>query len=392
MSLRVAGLTAGLSVLLFGSCAQYGRALMEFDSVTGFDRVATEPTDLEFRAEARRWPWIVRQLEGSGLDVAIATVFGVSPSPRPLDNPSGFVRERVTELAELAGDDLHRVAEVSRRISWLTSNDAQTLDVLVALDAMEHLLSDLDVDPLNVPFASADRVEEVRRRSEWLAVVERGAPARRGSAEGDAVPTREEYVAAMRALAERPSGVPRTDRATIQLLDGALRDESDGPLREATGIALVAVIRNTLGDTMRRALLAPAAAVREASLLALYRLSGPAAVPFALYALTLSGSRSGARQYDLDEGFRLTLLQVCAGVPHEWLNRTFADGPPPIEYVYDTAVRDESVGLRRVGLDALARCLDRPVSFEAEWADLWWRERALEGAETRASGVDEETR
>ncbi len=378
MPTRPTRLAVCLALPLLAGCAQYGRVLMEFDSVTGFHAVGIEPRTLDFRADATRWPWLVRQLEGSGIDVAIAKTFSVEPGPKELENPSEFVRERVGEMVEFAGDDLLRTAAISRRLCWLAAIDGQTLDELVTLDAIEAILRRLDVDPLAVPFTPANRAAALDQRKAQLATIERFAPSQRNGKALDAA-SLEEYVQALRAVAAFPSGAPATDRATVDRLAQALREEDDGRLREATATALAAVTRNTLADTMRRALVARSAKVRQSALLAVYRLSGPEVVPFVLFQLTVAAPRAGVREYDPDEGYRRTLLQVCAGLPETWLDATFAGGPPPIEYVYDTAVRDPSEGLRRIGLSALAHCLGRPVSFDSQWANDWWRERALHG-------------
>ena len=73
------------------------------------------------------------------------------------------------------------------------------------------------------------------------------------------------------------------------------------------------------------------------------------------------------------------LLRMCAALRGEALFVSFEGGPRPIDFLHDTVVRDEVEGLRFVALETMARCLDRPISFDPAWADQWWREFALAG-------------
>jgi hypothetical protein len=365
-----------LVVASFASgCAQYPTVRMEFDSATGFDAAAQEPRELDYRDEVMRWPWALRQIEGTGVDGLFAFLFGAQPGPTRIDNPSEFVRERLQLMTELSEDDLGRIAETSLRvlwIAWAAAADPQPLNQMVAIDCMAALLEVLGVDPLDVPFPTGDP-EAVERTAVWIAAVEQNSAGRRaGPLDEEA---RTAYLEVLGKLSERPTVRPSQDRQVIRVLLQAARQETDPTLRAAVVVSLRTALGNALGHQLRIKLRDPAADVREAALLALYRLSGPRVVPVSLFAL--AGARRGSATYDQSPDFRRTWVRLCAQLPREWVFESYQGGPTPIEFLYDTAKGDEDPGLQLVALDAMARCLAKPISFDPQWADEWWRLYAL---------------
>src|SRR5690606_13261430 len=159
MSSRPASPWLAVAIALLPSCAQldpYDVARMEFDSATGFDPIVGEPEWLEYRDQVLRWPWYVRFFSGTGIDWLAATIASAQPTLLEVENPSGFVRERIGLLTELAAEDFGRIADVAQRALWIVAVDPHSLDQIVALDAVERLLRRLQVDPLAVPPTASD--------------------------------------------------------------------------------------------------------------------------------------------------------------------------------------------------------------------------------------------
>ena len=102
------------------------------------------------------------------------------------------------------------------------------------------------------------------------------------------------------------------------------------------------------------------------------------AVPFSLRLLAAARSEA-RRSYDPSSSFRRAWVRLCAQLPQAFVFESYAGGPRPIEYLYDTATTDEDEGLRLLALDAMARALRQPLSFDRDQADQWWREYSLGG-------------
>src|SRR5688572_22352257 len=118
-------------------CWTYPTALAEFDSVTEQVQGASESEDLRYQTKVMRMPWVVRQLDWSGFDNVLVQVLAVEREAYPLDNPSGFARERIEVLPDLAGDDLHRIAEVATRLLWVANQDRNPLNQIAALRGLK---------------------------------------------------------------------------------------------------------------------------------------------------------------------------------------------------------------------------------------------------------------
>jgi hypothetical protein len=353
-------------------CASYERVRMEFDSVTRFDGFDDEPAELDYQQLAKRWPWTVRATEGSGFDSVLAFLFGLEPYPMPIDNPVGFVRERIPMLVELADGDPAESAEVARRLLWVLERDEQSLNRVVAIEGIATLLEAMAVDPLRRPMA-----RDARDPAQEAVAAAWGALAERGPARGDAplsVEQRSAWVRALETLTERPLGRGADDRRLLHALAVAQRDEQDRALREPVRRALAAAAANAMADGLRRHLLDGTPEVREAALLALYRLGGSAALAYSLRALSLP--TGGLQRYDQSRSIRLLWIRMCSQVGGDVVFQQHAGGPTGIEFLYDM-VRGDDDGLRLNALEAMAICLGRPISFDAAWADEWWREYSL---------------
>src|SRR5690606_3365591 len=162
-----------------------------------------------------------------------------------------------------------------------------------------------------------------------------------------------------------PAGNGRLGRRVVRALLGAAATETDALLLAATRQALADALACELAHAMRVELASTDPDVRENALLALVRLSGPKAVPFSLRLLAAPPAE-GRRRYDPSPSFRRAWVRLCAQLPQPLVFESYAGGPRPIEYLYDTATADEDEGLRLLALDAMARALNRPLSFDRD--------------------------
>jgi len=204
----IGGGSAVLGTVLLGGllcgCTQYERVRMEFDSAVAYGQEGPEAARMVYTGEALRWPWAVRQLEGTGVDALLASVFGVEPERRELANPSGFVRQRIGVLGDLASGDHARSAEVALRLLWLLEQDlGHPVTEMVTLDVVALLIAELGVDPLEVP-EPAEELEAVEREARATDVLEALAPAARGGRRLDARVV-QRYRAAPQVVGARPA-------------------------------------------------------------------------------------------------------------------------------------------------------------------------------------------
>ena len=346
-----------------GGCSQYGRVIMEFDSISQFNQVGEELAQLEYQQYAMRWPWTIRLTEGSGIDWFIATMFAVDPEPMLVENPSGFARERMTLLVDLSGDHLDLISETSVRLLWVASRDKQVLNQIVATQGMARLLKSMGVDPLDRPSPAPERAAAIEEAEIHLATL-RDHIARTIASESQDDAQRQAYLDALTWVTQRPLAQAVDDRTLIRLLLRAEREEREPELIEPTRQALVDALANALSQGVRNKLFAASPDVREAAVVSLYRLSGPRAIPYTLRALSFA--TLGRTTYDQSRQVRLTWLRLCAQVPLPAILETFAGGPSGIEFMYDTVRDEQDPELQTVALQAMAMSLGKPILFERD--------------------------
>ena len=361
--------------LAMPACTHFDYVVGEFDSATNLSLQRGEPEKLAYQDQPKRWPWMIRSLGGSGLDWAIAWLFGIEPSPQSVDNPSGYVRERLMVLADQATGDLVMTAHAASRLLWIAEEDqVHALNQVTAIARVARMMKDLGLDPLHRPPPDDD---STRSRAEYLAdrrLLAAAWPSRRP--DGLSAEQRQAYLSALFRLTEKPTAEGRQGRDLLRDLAYRVVLEGDAELRSATELALRESLANEFAQGIHRGLRSTSPEVREAATLALYELSGPQAVPFCL-AVLHDRSRSGV-EFDPSPELRRTLIRICGQLRGEVLYQTAAmasgqEGPMPIRYLYETARDDREEGLRSIALEAMALSLGRPIDFDQDWADEWWR-------------------
>ncbi len=370
----------------FGSCTTFELARDEFDAVTRRDDAAAEPERLSYDFQPRRYPWLVRSLNGLGLDGVLAATLEVEPEPTKVDNPAKLVRDCLHVLAASAGRDLERIGEAAVRELWIVQvGSDQPLNQIVALQGMSGHLADLAVDPLQTPVPDPGGTSATEVAA-WLETLSAHWPQARGGAQ-PAAAERAAYLEALAALTEAPLPDGVEQRALIGALVRGVRREGDAELRAATRAALRRALVHGLSLGLRGALYAESPRVREAAIVGLRRLAGPPAVGYVLARLAKPPAMlvADSNRFDDDRLLRLKLVRMCAQLAPKDALEAVAGGVPPVEFLYETAVGDQDANLRMVALDALARCLQRPLSFDLAWAERWWQDEYVPGGQ-RGSG------
>ncbi len=346
------------------ACTTYDVTRMEFDSVAGVEEArqfgGVEPEVIRPMREVRRWPWIIRQLEGSGLDALCVGVFGIEPRLLTVDAPGEFFRRRLGDLVSLSLAEAGRRQDLALRILWVLARDSAPLDQIVALDAAGAVLASYGCDPMRVPFGATDTAL-LAQAAELAADL--GSDPR-------------EVAAAIERVGELPSGRAAAARAIVRDLRARRSRLADADVGTRWDVATDRLLCVELAHALRLKLASSEPRVREAAAIALHRLGGAEAV---LFVLRVRSSRpdGGRYEYDSDLDVRRTWIRLCGQLPQDLAFASYESGPQPAEFLFDVASGDADAGLRMAALAALSQLLGRPVSLDPAWADAFFKERAL---------------
>jgi hypothetical protein len=367
-----------VSVALCGCCPSFSVAVAEFDSVAGWRAAQPEPELVAYSAEAERMPWAVRQLDGVGLDGAVAGLLGIEPTKHAVTNPSEFARDCMACFVADAIGDPHSSALALVRLVWVLDGDAHSYNQLQALQGIGQLADWLDARPLTEELAGAVDQSEEALTVRWQPYV----AALRAAVDFIAAdtpmpePVGSLALAAVQATAGSVPPAPRDRRVQLLLLSFLSRRCPARELRAAAVAELAPALRRTAADALRRALFEPrSTAVRELAVRTCYRLEGDGAVPRILRYMAVPGARSGDRgaRVELDPALRLSLVRLCGQLPESAAVIAEPGAAAPVEFLYDTiADSASSRALRVAALEALARCLGKPIDLDRAWADAWW--------------------
>lgn len=367
------GLWAAVGSFALIGCTSVKSAVVEFDSVSRLDEAEEWPDEADYRPDPKRYPWVVRQLDGIGSGFLYRRILDIEPARTAVDNPAEMVRECIDVLAGATARDLAVCAVAARRLLWVAEVDVnQPLNQTLALGGVEQLMFALEFDPLAMQLPDSESMPP-KAVDRWVATLDAGWP---GNREGIALPEDQQadYLDALQKLTRLPLASGARQRALIGALDKGLRLEQDPALVQASDGALRRALYHGMAMGLRRGLSSESARVRETAIRAVHRLGGNDSVAYilGLIAKPSTSLSSGVNRYDEDRFVRLALVSMCGQLNRERAVATSAGGPAPVEFLYETFFADPDAGLKTIALEALARCLERPVSFDPEWAVRWW--------------------
>lgn len=365
--------TLACALVAAGACTPFDVAQAEFDAVAGLESETSWPAEVDYDDKPMRPPWGVR----AGSSIGLGFLFRILPeferSPYQLENPSEFARSQLATMVARA-DNVTEIAETARRLLWVAELDVeQPLNQALGLRGITHLMELLGMDPTGMRPTDPNIMTRDQLES-WEAILEKSWPATRP---GAVLPDedRADYLAALQGITSLPHPSSAEQRVLIGALERFSAMETDPALVEPTRQALFDAMYHGLSMGLLRGLYSRAARVREVAIHSLHRLSGPDSVPFVLALITKPSSVTarGNNRYDDDVFVRLALVRLCGQLDPERALASWGTGPAPAEFLYETLFADPDQGLRAVALEALARCLDQPISTDSAWAERWWR-------------------
>lgn len=391
---RRAAAAACAAALLTPSCSignlSHAEIVRELDSVvlvegTGPDR------RLAYRDEADVSPWYMRFTLFYPLRPVLGWLLGTDPTRTPIPNPSGHARALVAVLGGKAGDDLRTSAEAVQRLVPIVELDNSALNRITALGGIAEiaraqglqLLGDL-TDPEAWPAVPT-------REAEWIATLRDSRPRVRPPEQPTLeAAARERYAEAMAGLSRRPLSSPNQRLALVHELAEALGAERDSQLLAPTEAALRAALGHCLRWTVIEALQGRELGLVDVRLQALHILhcdGGPDSVAtiLALMAAPPEALRTHESRFDPQPVVRRRLVHLCGQLDAARGSRSVQlpgraawEPVAPLDYLGETVLRspdDDFTGLRTVAQEALCRSLGRPVDYDREWVQRWYRAR-----------------
>ncbi len=388
---RVAGL--GVVLLLAGGCSvanlSYPEVLHEYDSVAVTEGSGAERR-MVYRDEADVTPWYMRFVLFVPLRPVLGFVFGGSPGPTTVANPSGHARERMAVLADKAQGDLLRCGEVAMRLVPVAEADASALNRITALDGLSRMAWSLGLT------LGADLADEAQwpgsgpQEADWIAALRDGRPAARPpGAAGLSGPRADLYRDALRGLSARPLAQASQRLGLLTDLTHALGDETDRELAQATAEALRQAFRHCAFWLLVDAVQGDDPTLADVRLIAmehLHRHGGPDSVPtiLALMAGSQERLRETGSRFDRDPFVRLRLVHLCGQLDPARAGRSVLlpgraawEPVAPVDFLAELVLREDPYysGLRTIATEALCRSLGRPIDYDVAWVRGWYAER-----------------
>jgi hypothetical protein len=390
-ALRVCAAVAAALSLVGCSVANlsYAEVVGELDSVVRFEGTGNARR-LVYQDEPLVSPWYLRFTLFYPLRPVLRGILGGRPSPSKVVNPSGHARELVAVLGDKAGSDLQACAHALQRLVPIAELDASPLNRVTALDAMSCVAGSLRLPLLGEMVAPEAWPAVPTQEAEWIAALRDSRPAvRPPELPLLEAPARRRYADAIAGLSRRPLAAPGQRLALVQELGDALAGERDPELVEPTAAALRAALGHCLRWTVIDALQGQEPALADVRLQAaaiLHRDGGPDAVPtiLALMAASPEQVREGVPRFDPHPLVLLRLVHMCGQLDAERAARSVRlpgraawEPVAPLDFLADLVLRGTArwSGLRTVAHEALCRCLGRPVDYELEWVERWYRAR-----------------
>ena len=285
------------------------------------------------------------------------------------------------------------MAQVTRRLLWVTQADPNAYNRLAAFQIIERILVILAVDPLDESLYLRDVSSQEQRRKEKVFLQADEALRRLFSRPGRPAITPEDrttYQEALQVYTSEPMPRLRWQRDLIRTIWSAYVTEADPSIVAAAATALRRAIRFAACNGLRAALVPEKVQSKDQpavrlEVLAIYRrLGGIPALSFSLNVLKRPQAGSLLHRYDQDPQVRMSLVRMCGQLAFEHADKGPFGGQRPIEFLYSIATDEtESGGLRRVALESLARCLSEKLKLEKipagdQWARDWWKRDVVE--------------
>jgi len=362
-------------------CWSYGTVLMEFDSVAGYGGPGSaEPEPLVYKTTATRFPWLIRQFEGLGIGDLMNQILAFPREEHPVEDPSGFARARVEQLANVAGKDLDKLCEAAWRLLLVIEKDEHVLNRAIAVEVLGQVAEVFRARPLTADEAGlaldSDAPTVFKRRSRDLVTVLDGAwPVRGADERGQDV--REAYATALRDLSELDPGNLELERSRLRAVTEAMLDESDEEVRGFTLRYLMLCLHSAASRGLAAGVRDDDPHVRETAVRRVWRLGRAGIVPWLLDELDARNKRAlvpGAPQLvDPDVDVRRRLVHLAWALDLEAAAKARGNGLSALAFLVGTAQHDPEPALKLAASEALAFLVRRPVDPGGAWISEWWQ-------------------
>ncbi len=372
-------LTLAAAALPLTGCWSYQSVIAEFDSVAGYEG-AREPDTLEYRGHASRFPWAIRQFDGMGVVSPLGRLFSFQRERMAVDDPSGFARVRIEQLAAVAGNDLEKLCEAAARLLLVIEKDGHALNRAIAVEVLGKLTEVFRAKPLTPDepglVLDTDAPQVFKRRSVGLVkVLDSAWPARGSKARTPA--KRDAFATALRDLSALDPGSLALERSRLRAVNEAMLDERDKGVRDFTVRDLLRCLHSSTARGLAAGVRDEDAHVRETAVRRIWRLGRAAMLPWLIAELGARTRRSppSGKQLtiDPDVDVRRRLVHLAWSLDLASAAKAHGSGKSALAFLVDTASHDPESALQLAAREALAFLVRRPVDPTGAWIREWWQ-------------------
>ncbi|MBL8748304.1 MAG: hypothetical protein JNK78_04025 [Planctomycetes bacterium] len=332
--------------------------------------------------------WYMRMFWLLPIRAPLGWLFGVRHSG-PIENPSGHVRDLLTELPDELDSDEVRCAQAVLRFGWIAELDANGNSRVVAFDGLVAAAERMGTAVFPPGFAEVLPATEGPDLAALRATVQAGRPEGRGGRMLSA-DEREAYRAALAGLVARPLSDWSHRLLLVQDLVEIVRAEGEGDLALVCRDALRTAVASCVRGVLTRSIVSRDPRLVEVRLCAMEhvrRLGGPEVVPWLLLVMSATPEQMarGEPRYDPSPLVQLRLVRYCGQLQGVLAERELVlpgrdnwQSLTPVDFLAQTILNDEGfyARLRVPAMAALTLSLGRPT-FDPDpaWVREWFRER-----------------
>ncbi len=375
-----AGPLLALAVLLASACASYEETKVAFDSLAGMDPSSlTEPQEASYSDKALMHGWATETFAfgSDGVMGAYGAIFGAERSSSDVDAPDEFVRESLTTLVDLAGQDTVRLSESAYRVSYVLSKDPRSLSRSIATELACVLLQRLETEPVQPDHQGLKKSQSQTYLDEAKVIHQRIQPWWPGIRPKGPLSAsdQEEFLSALWSLAKLPAATSEQERLRLQFFLELFRLESRQPgLEAAVERILISSLRSALLHGIADGLVDPDPHTRETAIAQLWRLGGRGLFPWVLAQLEKTRADPMSRVLDPSPNVRRRLMQCIWSMDLEAAEQRYGKSGSSLEYLHTAAIWDPERHLKFLATECLAHLLDRPNEIGSHWVRPWWAE------------------
>ncbi len=380
------------SALAVSACSvadnlSYDEIVTELDGIVTISGEGAERT-VVYAENAPTSAWYMRMFWLMPIRAPLGWLFGVRHTG-PIENPSGHVRDLLSELPDELDSDEVRCAQAVLRFGWIAELDANGNSRVVSFDGLVAAAERMGAAVFPSGFAEVVPASEGPELAALRATIQAARPEGRGGRTLSA-DERDAYRAALAGLVARPLSEWSHRLLLVQDLVEILRAEGDGELALACRDALRAAVGSCVRGVLSRSIVSRDPRLVEVRLCAMEharRLGGAEVVPWLLAVMSATPEQMarGEPRFDPSPLVQLRLVRYCGQLQGALAEaelvlpgRADWQSLAPVDFLAQTILNDEGfyAKLRVPAMAALTLSLGRPT-FDPDpaWVREWFRER-----------------